>query len=177
LALPETPALGREPFDYQASGIGTKGRASESPLGGLLGVPPAFDPGLKAPAQYGGEQFQLPSVTPMEIPEMPTMGGGFSLSGAPSLGDEDPFEYAQSGFGAQAGQRGIFGGMSYLDKGETNFLQQQPWAQEDYRLGSNISGSFPYSGMGGAHAGLMQYGQQGGVVRDDRALIDMLYRR
>ena len=190
LALPETPALGREPFDYQASGIGTKGRASESPLGGLLGVPPALDPGMGVPPQYGGEQFKLPSITPMEIPESKahSMVGGFNI---PSLGDPtsgaDTFEYAQSGFGAQAGQHGLLGGMLALAEGGSDVLQRQPWAQAGYEMAEPLYSSSlgddiitgQYSPWGnitsGAYAGPAF--NEGGMVRDDRALIDMLYRR
>ena len=112
--------------------------------------------------------------------------GGFSLPKAPSLGGGDPFQYAQSGFGAQAGQQGLFGGLSSLAQGETNFLQQQPWAQAGYQLPEQslgediITGQYsPWSNItSGAYAGpSVMRQQQGGMVRDDRALIDMLYRR
>jgi hypothetical protein len=111
--------------------------------------------------------------------------GGLNI---PSMGDptagSDPFQYARSGLGAQAGQRGVFGGLSSLAQGETNFLQQQPWAQAGYQLPEQslgedlITGQYsPWSNItSGAYAGPIRQ-QQGGIVRDDRALIDMLYRR
>jgi len=201
LALPDVPTLSKEPFDYQASGIGTRGRASESPLGGLLSVPPALEPGMGVPPQYGGRDFQLPSISP--TPKTPSLiGAGFNL---PSLGDPtagtDPFKYAQSGFGAQAGQRSLLGqqlqkvtGYDHVDKliskyeDPSSLLAQQPWAQEGFQFaglpeegdfGSEIlSGQYsPWGNMiSGAYAGPMRQ-QQGGMVRDDNALIDMMYRR
>jgi len=111
--------------------------------------------------------------------------GGLNI---PSMGDPtagaDPFEYAQSGFGAQEGQQGIFGGLSSLAEGQTDFLQQQPWAQAGYQIpeppsfGEDlITGQYsPWSNItSGAYAGPIY--NEGGMVRDDRALIDMLYRR
>jgi len=134
---------------------------------------------------------QLKEVQPLEnlggygaYGEMPS-SGGFKLA---SMGEQDPFEYAQSGFGAQAGQQGLLGGMLSLAEGGSDVLQQQPWAQAGYQLpeppsfGASfgedlITGQYsPWSNItSGAYAGPTY--NEGGMVRDDRALIDMLYRR
>ena len=113
----------------------------------------------------------------------PSMGG-FNL---PSMGSPtaatDPFQYAQSGFGAQEGQKGLLGGLSGLAEGQSNLLAQQPWAQEGFQFAQepnhgqnlfnqvgnplewmiNTTYAAPYAG--------------GGMVREDNALIDMMYRR
>ena len=173
------------PFNEGAEEAAAKARASTplgdtDPFAGQLGdiaqqsrgdALADFTAKLKADKEYGA------------VGQMPS-SGGFSLPSAPSLGGGDPFEYAQSGFGAQGGQQGIFGGMSSLAEGQTNFLQQQPWAQSGYQipeppsLGEDlITGQYsPWSNItSGAYAGPTY--NEGGMVRDDRALIDMLYRR
>ena len=132
-----------------------------------------FTAKLKADKGYGA------------VGQMPS-SGGLSLPKAPSLGGGSQWQVPQFKFGAQAGQRGVFGGLSSLAQGETNFLQQQPWAQAGYQLPEQsfgedlITGQYsPWSNItSGAYAGpSVMRQQQGGMVRDDRALIDMLYRR
>ena len=169
-------------LDYTPTGLGAGRKAlGDKPLIGSDFISQKLsEPYAGSPEGYTGGDFRAP--------EMPIMGGGFSPAKAPSLGGADPFEYAQSGFGAQAGQQGIFGGLSSLAEGDTDFFQQQPWAQAGYQLpeppsfGASfgedlITGQYsPWSNMtSGAYAG--PYRQRGGMVRDDRALIDMLYRR
>ena len=161
------------PFNEGAEAAAAKARAAtpfdprdESLVGGLEGYRSQMVEGMK--------DYDLnPSLGGLNIPSM----------GDPTAGS-DPFQYARSGLGAQAGQRGVFGGLSSLAQGETNFLQQQPWAQAGYQLPEQslgedlITGQYsPWSNItSGAYAGPIRQ-QQGGMVRDDRALIDMLYRR
>ena len=135
-----------------------------------------FTAKLKADKGYGA------------VGQMPS-SGGLSLPKAPSLGGGSPWQVPQFKFGAQAGQRGVFGGLSSLAQGETNFLQQQPWAQAGYELPehpsigqglfnqmSAVSGQKnPFDYLTNAAYAAPYFG--GGMVRDDRALIDMLYRR
>jgi len=113
--------------------------------------------------------------------------GGFNL---PSMKDPtagtDPFKYAQSGFGVQGGQKGLLGGLSGLAEGQSSLLGQQPWAQEGFEfaglpepgeIGSEfLSGQYsPFSGMMNTAFASPYAG--GGMVREDNALIDMMYRR
>jgi hypothetical protein len=161
------------PFNEEAAAAYAKAKKAmpfdprdESLVGGLEGYRSQMVEGMK--------DYDLnPSLGGLNIPSM----------GDPTAGS-DPFQYARSGLGAQAGQRGVFGGLSSLAQGETNFLQQQPWAQAGYQLPEQslgedlITGQYsPWSNItSGAYAGPIRQ-QQGGIVRDDRALIDMLYRR
>jgi hypothetical protein len=116
--------------------------------------------------------------------------GGFNI---PSMKDPmagtDPFKYAQSGFGAQVGQKGLLGGLSGLAEGQSNLLAQQPWAQEGFQfaqepsVGQNLFNQLaetpeqvnPLEWM--TNAGFAAPYAGGGMVRDDNALIDMIYRR
>ena len=192
------------PFNEEAAAEYEKAKAF-TPLGATE-VPLAGDATMSLPAvdpfagqlgdiaqQSRGDALadfttQLKEVQPLEnlggygaYGEMPS-SGGFKLA---SMGEQDPFEYAQqSGFGAQAGQQGLLGGMSSLVEGGSDVLQQQPWAQAGYQIpeppsyGEDLimGQDNPWSNItSGAYAG--PYRQRGGMVRDDRALIDMLYRR
>ena len=130
-----------------------------------------------------------PSGTAPELYNTSPSFGGFNL---PSMKDPmagtDPFKYAQSGFGAQEGQKGLLGGLSGLAEGQSSLLGQQPWAQEGFgfaglpeqgEIGSEfLSGQYsPWDNMiNEAYAGPIRR-QQGGMVREDNALIDMMYRR
>ena len=74
--------------------------------------------------------------------------------------------------------------MLSLAEGGSDVLQRQPWAQAGYQIPEPPSyGEDLIMGQGnpwsnitsGAYAGPTY--NEGGMVRDDRALIDMLYRR
>ena len=173
------------PFNEGAEEAAAKARAAT----------PTVDPFYK-PAE-GEDIFGFGEMNRSKMAEGMTdyaqspMVGGLNI---PSMGDPtagaDPFQYARSGFGAQEGQQGgLLGGMSSLVEGGSNVLQQQPWAQAGYELPTNMPQEPPSFGedliMGqgnpwsnitsGAYAGPTY--NEGGMVRDDRALIDMLYRR
>ena len=113
----------------------------------------------------------------------PSMGG-FNLPsmGSPTAGT-DPFKYAQSGFGAQEGQKGLLGGLSGLAEGQSNLLAQQPWAQEGFQFAQEPShGQNLFNQVGNPLEWMMNttYAAPyagGGMVREDNALIDMMYRR
>ena len=182
------------PFNEEAAATYAKAKeatpesilgAAEVPLSGEATMKvPALDPFAGGKDMFGQMNRSQMALDMKDYAQNPMIGG----LNIPSMGDPtagaDPFQYARSGLGAQAGQQGLFGGLSSLAQGETNFLQQQPWAQAGYQLPEQsfgedlITGQYsPWSNItSGAYAGPIRQ-QQGGMVRDDRALIDMLYRR
>jgi hypothetical protein len=127
------------------------------------------------------------------VPELYNTSPSFGGFNIPSMKDPmagtDPFKYAQSGFGAQVGQKGLLGGLSGLAEGQSNLLAQQPWAQEGFQfaqepsVGQNLFNQLaetpeqvnPLEWM--TNAGFAAPYAGGGMVRDDNALIDMIYRR
>jgi hypothetical protein len=191
------------PFNEEAAAAYAKAKEAtpesilgeaEVPLSGEATMKvPALDPfagqlGDIAQQSRGDALADFTAKLKADIGQMPS-SGGLSLPKAPNLGGENPWQVPQFKFGAQAGQRGVFGGLSSLAQGETNFLQQQPWAQAGYQLSGEqspqslgqelITGKYssPWDNIiSGAYAGPFRK-QQGGIVRDDNALIDMLYRR
>jgi len=134
----------------------------------------ASDLGAKAGSLYN----TTPSFGGLNLPSM----------GSPTAGT-DPFQYAQSGFGSQAGQKGLLGGLSGLAEGQSSLLGQQPWAQEGFEFaqepshGQNLFNQLAEtSGQGNplewmTNAASAAPYASGGMVRDDNALIDMMYRR
>ena len=125
-----------------------------------------------------------PSGTVPELYNTSPSFGGFNL---PSMKDPtagtDPFKYAQSGFGAQAGQKGLLGGLSGLAEGQSSLLGQQPWAQEGFEFAQEPShGQNLFNQVGNPLEWMMNTTSAapyagGGMVREDSALIDMMYRR